>query len=55
MQGYIGEIVGGNVYWNQSMLWYRERQRLDMEWMIRDWVNWKWLSGDHIANNTHTI
>jgi predicted dehydrogenase len=20
-----------------------------MEWMIRDWVNWKWLSGDHIV------
>ena len=25
-EGYIGEITGGNVYWNQSMLWYRERQ-----------------------------
>ena len=21
----------------------------DMEWMIRDWVNWNWLSGDHIV------
>jgi len=20
-----------------------------MEWMIRDWVNWTWLSGDHIV------
>ncbi|HQB27419.1 MAG TPA: Gfo/Idh/MocA family oxidoreductase [Paludibacter sp.] len=58
MQGYIGEIVSGTVYWNQSMLWYRERQKgwTDMEWMIRDWVNWKWLSGDHIVEqHSHNI
>jgi len=49
--GLIGEIVSGNVYWNQSMLWYRERKKewSDMEFMVRDWVNWKWLSGDHIV------
>ncbi len=57
-EGLIGEITGGNVYWNQSMLWYRERQKgwSDMEWMIRDWVNWKWLSGDHIVEqHVHNI
>jgi len=57
-QGYIGEITGGNVYWNQGMLWYRERETgwSDMEWMIRDWVNWKWLSGDHIVEqHVHNI
>ncbi len=57
-QGIIGEITGGNVYWNQSMLWYRERQPewTDMEWNIRDWVNWKWLSGDHIVEqHVHNI
>ena len=57
-QGYIGEITGGNVYWNQGMRWYRERQAgwSDMEWMIRDWVNWKWLSGDHIIEqHVHNI
>jgi len=57
-EGYIGEIVSGNVYWNQGMLWYRERQQgwSDMEWMIRDWVNWKWLSGDHIVEqHVHNI
>ena len=49
--GIIGEIVSANVYWNQSMLWYRERKAewSDMEFMVRDWVNWKWLSGDHIV------
>ncbi len=56
--GLIGEITGGNVYWNQSMLWYRNRENnwSDMEWMIRDWVNWKWLSGDHIVEqHVHNI
>ncbi|MBR3793389.1 MAG: Gfo/Idh/MocA family oxidoreductase [Alistipes sp.] len=56
--GAIGEITGGNVYWNQGMLWYKERQQgwSDMEWMIRDWVNWKWLSGDHIVEqHVHNI
>ncbi|MBP5323464.1 MAG: Gfo/Idh/MocA family oxidoreductase [Bacteroidaceae bacterium] len=57
-QGLIGEITGGNVYWNGGMLWYRERQEgwSDMEWMIRDWVNWEWLSGDHIIEqHVHNI
>ena len=57
-EGYIGEITGGNVYWNQSMLWYRKREKnwSDMEWMIRDWVNWTWLSGDHIVEqHVHNI
>ncbi|MDR0348427.1 MAG: Gfo/Idh/MocA family oxidoreductase [Tannerella sp.] len=58
MNGAIGEITGGTVYWNQSMLWFRERQAgwSDCEWMIRDWVNWKWLSGDHIVEqHVHNI
>ena len=57
-QGMIGEITGGNVYWNQGQLWYREREKgwSDMEWMIRDWVNWEWLSGDHIVEqHVHNI
>lgn len=58
MEGAIGEITGGVVYWNQNMLWYRERQQgwSDCEWMIKDWVNWKWLSGDHIVEqHVHNI
>jgi len=47
----IGQIVSANVYWNGGQLWYRERnpEWSEMEWMIRDWVNWCWLSGDHIV------
>ena len=57
-EGYIGEITGGNVYWNQSQLWFRNRDKAwtDTECMIRDWVNWKWLSGDHIVEqHVHNI
>ncbi|MDX1314855.1 MAG: dehydrogenase, partial [Eudoraea sp.] len=49
--GAIGDIVGGNVYWNGGKLWHRDSNPdwTEMEWMIRDWVNWTWLSGDHIV------
>jgi myo-inositol 2-dehydrogenase/D-chiro-inositol 1-dehydrogenase len=49
--GAIGKIVGASCRWNQSQLWYALRKKgwSDMEAMIRDWVNWTWLSGDHIV------
>ena len=56
--GMIGDIVSTNVYWNQSKLWHRENQAgwTEMEYMIRDWVNWTWLSGDHIVEqHIHNI
>lgn len=54
----IGEIVTAEVYWNQSKLWHRDNNPSwsEMEWMIRDWVNWCWLSGDHIVEqHVHNI
>ncbi len=50
-QGLIGELTGGNVWWNGGKLWHRENDPTwsEMEWMIRNWVNWTWLSGDHIV------
>ena len=56
--GAIGEIVGANCYWNQSKLWHRNVNAdwSEMEYMIRDWVNWLWLSGDHIVEqHVHNI
>jgi myo-inositol 2-dehydrogenase/D-chiro-inositol 1-dehydrogenase len=49
--GAIGDIVSANAYWNQNQLWFRnpKAEWSEMEWMIRDWVNWLWLSGDHIV------
>ncbi len=58
MEGIIGEITGGAVYWNGGKLWHRDRQAnwSDAEFMIKDWVNWKWLSGDHIVEqHVHNI
>ncbi|MDR3236413.1 MAG: Gfo/Idh/MocA family oxidoreductase [Prevotellaceae bacterium] len=58
MEGMIGEITGGTVYWNGGMLWYKNREQgwTDGEWMIKDWVNWRWLSGDHIVEqHVHNI
>jgi myo-inositol 2-dehydrogenase/D-chiro-inositol 1-dehydrogenase len=50
-QGLIGDLTGGNVWWNGGKLWHRDNDPSwsEMEWMIRDWVNWCWLSGDHIV------
>ena len=49
--GMIGELTGGNVYWNGGKLWHKDPNPVwsEMEYMIRDWVNWIWLSGDHIV------
>ncbi|HPT12838.1 MAG TPA: Gfo/Idh/MocA family oxidoreductase [Bacteroidales bacterium] len=50
-QGVIGDITSANVYWNGGKLWHRDPnpEWSEMEYMIRNWVNWTWLSGDHIV------
>jgi myo-inositol 2-dehydrogenase/D-chiro-inositol 1-dehydrogenase len=49
--GVIGDIRSLRTIRNQGALWYRTAQPgwSDMEYMIRDWVNWAWLSGDIIV------
>jgi predicted dehydrogenase len=57
-EGAIGEIVGGQVYWNQGGLWHAERKPewTDTEWQIRNWLYFTWLSGDHIVEqHVHNI
>jgi predicted dehydrogenase len=51
LNGEIGDIVGANIIRNGGALWYRSRQPewTDMEYMLRNWVNFCWLSGDHIT------
>jgi myo-inositol 2-dehydrogenase/D-chiro-inositol 1-dehydrogenase len=56
--GAIGRPLAARCYWNMGQLWYKNREEKwnDMEWMIRDWVNWTWLSGDHICEqHVHNI
>jgi predicted dehydrogenase len=50
-KGEIGEIFSGSVYWNQGGLWMNQRQPdwSDMEWQLRNWLYFTWLSGDHIV------
>ncbi len=50
-EGAIGDITGGNAWWNGGKLWHRDPNPSwsEMEYMIRNWVNWAWLSGDHIV------
>jgi predicted dehydrogenase len=49
--GAIGDIRSLRALRNQGALWYRVPQPgwSDMEYQIRDWVNWAWLSGDIIV------
>src|SRR5438552_3825146 len=56
--GAIGDIVAAQVYWNQGGLWMKPRQPQwsDVEWQIRNWLYFTWLSGDHIVEqHIHNI
>ena len=56
--GSIGNIVGARCYWNQGFLWKKDRQPdwSDMEWQLRNWLYFTWLSGDHIVEqHVHNI
>ncbi len=49
--GEIGQPVAARCYWNMGGLWKRDRQPewTDMEWQLRNWLYFAWLSGDHIV------
>jgi len=56
--GAIGEIVSAQCYWNMGGLWVNKRQpnQGDVEWQIRNWLYFTWLSGDHICEqHVHNI
>jgi predicted dehydrogenase len=49
--GAIGKILGGCVYWCGGALWYRRRNQdeSDADYMVRNWVSFTGMSGDHIV------
>ena len=49
--GEMGDVVACYAYWNQGGLWMHPRQDSwsDMEWQLRNWLYFTWLSGDHIV------
>jgi myo-inositol 2-dehydrogenase/D-chiro-inositol 1-dehydrogenase len=51
INGEIGEIVSAHIIRNGGSLWVIRRQpgMSDMEYMLRNWANFCWLSGDHIV------
>jgi predicted dehydrogenase len=56
--GAIGDIVSAQCYWNMGGLWVNERRpgQSDIEWQIRNWLYFTWLSGDHICEqHVHNI
>lgn len=56
--GAIGEIVAARCYWNMGGLWMKPRKAewSSMEWQIRNWLYFTWLSGDHIVEqHVHNI
>lgn len=49
--GEIGDIVSAQCYWNQGGLWVKNREKnwSDVEWQLRNWLYFTWLSGDHVC------
>lgn len=50
-QGAIGKIVAGSVSWCGGKLWYQTRKpgEADALYMVRNWVSFTEMSGDHIV------
>lgn len=56
--GAIGKVVSAYAYYLTGGLWKWDRQPgiSDIEWQIRNWLYFTWLSGDHIVEQfVHNI
>ncbi len=56
--GAIGEIVYGRCYWDGGEIWVIKREPgwSDMEWQLRNWNYFTWLSGDHyVEQHVHNL
>jgi myo-inositol 2-dehydrogenase / D-chiro-inositol 1-dehydrogenase len=63
--GDIGELVGGQCYWNGTGIWFREQNDprwpwlakvSEIEWQCWNWYHWDWLCGDQIVEqHIHNI
>jgi predicted dehydrogenase len=57
-EGAIGTVLEGYAYYNTGALWNRPRKagESDMEWQLRNWYYFDWLSGDfNVEQHIHTI
>jgi predicted dehydrogenase len=56
--GAIGKVLAARAYYNTGELWKRDRQPewTDLEYQMRNWLYYTWLSGDHIVEQAvHNI
>ena len=56
--GSIGQIISGQVYWNNPGVWVKPRiqGQTEMEYQMRNWYYFNWLCGDHILEqHIHNI
>jgi predicted dehydrogenase len=56
--GEIGDVVAGRIFFNTGYLWEvpRRPEMSDLEWQIRNWYYFDFLSGDHIVEqHVHQI
>ena len=56
--GEIGDIIAGQVYWNNDGVWVIDRKPewTEMEYQMRNWYYFNWLCGDHIVEqHIHNI
>ena len=57
-QGAVGDIVSLQTNYNSGPLWMNPRQPgwSDMEWQLRNWLYFHWLSGDFVVEQSiHSI
>jgi myo-inositol 2-dehydrogenase / D-chiro-inositol 1-dehydrogenase len=57
-EGSIGDILNGQIYWLGRVPWVKPRQagQSDADYLVRNWLNWSMMSGDHICEqHVHNI
>jgi predicted dehydrogenase len=58
LDGQIGDLVAIQVNYNTGTLWKHDRKPewSDMEWQVRNWLYFTWLSGDHnVEQHVHSL
>lgn len=57
-EGALGDLIYGRCYWNGGEIWVIEPKPewSDLEWQLRNWNYFTWLSGDHyVEQHVHNI
>jgi predicted dehydrogenase len=61
-QGDLGDLIAVHTQYNTGSLWHKslkekkDNRWSDMEWQLRNWLYFTWLSGDHIVEqHVHSL